>query len=381
MARGPVVQFYAMVALLYLTIAYSTSLQFVYGPERTIDCTYYTYSRDHALRQYYPDIGAWQAGRKVGQFGAWKLTSFWGDAGYYLLQVKDPALSISPYRYRILPSTLVRTLHHLIGVDPVVQFAVVNLATGVCTALLLTFYLRSCLGFSQLASTLGALLFLTSVPVTRTLPFPMLDMVACLWTMIMVIAVFRRKLALFLLAAVLGVATKEALLAVVLLWPLNMLDRQSLSLRSSTLWKSLVALIVPLLTFSLIRKLAGGSALEVNYGFDPLHGQFPEYWRRMVSAGGIARLTFCTVAAYGFVWWGLRNVGYCRLFRRSFWVVPVLLLMTYVLSGQVARVLGPLFPILIPMFLVLFEKPAPDLGIPGTGPSAVGREGSAGCQF
>jgi hypothetical protein len=349
--------FWFVATCLYLTIAYSTSLQFVYGPEHTIEARYFTRTEGHALRQYYPDIGSCAKTLKMAASEQWKLTSFWGDSCYYLLQSKDPSLSIAPYRYRVLVPTIVRFVHSLTGVKHALLFVGLNLLTGILAALLLTTYLKKDLGFSPTIALFGGMLFLTSLPVTRVLPYPMLDMPASLWAILIVIAVKRRNLYLFLAASILGVATKEVLLALTLLWPLNMLDRDSLRITSRELWISVLAVALPLLTFAGIRMAFGASPADVNYGYNVLSGQFPAYWKRLVSLGGLVWLTGSTLGSYGIIWAGLLNVTKQRLFSRSVWVVPVVLLSTYLLSGQTARVLGPLFPVLIPMFLYFLEKP------------------------
>ena len=113
-----------------------------------------------------------------------------------------------------------------------------------------------------------------------------------------------------------------------------------------------------MLAFGAYRLALGGSLLEVNYGYSVLEGQFPAYGQRLFGLRSSAGLLLQMFLAFAFVWTGLPNAWRHPLLRRSLSVVPLVLVASVLLSSRITRVIGVLYPIVIPAFLLYFDAGA-----------------------
>ena len=70
----------------------------------------------------------------------WKLSSFWGDCGYYFLQSENLSLSISPYKYRILPTSIALGIHKLTGLPLVLSYVLMNILFAYLIGIVFTYW-------------------------------------------------------------------------------------------------------------------------------------------------------------------------------------------------------------------------------------------------
>jgi hypothetical protein len=374
-ANGPIDRrFWILASLVYATLIYSTSLHLTIGTERTVDLSYYTREAPApvaGLASDFPDIGRWrgseetatrwrdQALRDAFPPDIWKLSSAWPDAAYYLLQTESPERSIPPYRYRVLPPSLVGIISRVLGAWPGPVFAIVNALFTLATAVLFTAYLRAIIGLTPLLCMTGGVLFVTLLSNTSSVGFPLLEPASMFFMMLVVMALARRRVWMFCLASVLGVMTKEVLLVAAPLWFLNTVDVRS---RSGRQWAfSLLPSVVPVLAFVALRRFLGGGALEVNYGYDITAGQFPvQYVARLADPVSLLVLLAEIFTAFGFLWLGVVNLRRHPFLWRNAIVIVLVVGATAILSGRMIRPLGIVFPILIPGFLLFFTSLTPE---------------------
>jgi hypothetical protein len=342
-------RYYLLAALVYLSLIYSTALHII-GPEATMEWRLEYFTRPHELMRIYPDIGSVPA-LDSAHIAPWKITSFWGDSGYYLLQADDLSQSIAPYRYRFLPTLIVGSLSRLTDIPVVGWFLLVNVLAVLSAALLFTWFLCRDVGHSPPVALLGGVLLVTMVANVRTLPYPMVDPVSMLWVALVFIAVARRNPMLFIIAAVCGVATKETLIFAAPMWLVETWPERRY-LRNG------VIALAPVAAFVAIRLALGGAALEVNYGYDVAAGQLPEYWQRLTTAYGIADTAVKVFLGFSWLWLGLVNVGKIPLLRRHWFVAALVILAAVLLSSHIARVIGVCYPVVIAGVLRFIENPS-----------------------
>ncbi|MFC1565390.1 hypothetical protein ACFL4B_00375 [Candidatus Neomarinimicrobiota bacterium] len=345
-------KYWILVSLTYLTLIYSTSLHYAYGKERTIDLAFFIWE-EKVLEEYYPDLGSLKEHQiDYNWRNIWKLSSFAWDCGYYLLQGEDLGSAIPPYKYRILPALIVKAISTVFQISVEMSFVLMNIIVIFLAALLFNIYLLKDFKFSELVSFIGGILFITTVSVTRTLPFPMLDPISMFFSILIFMAVIRRNPYLFLFSAIAGVMSKEILVVASLMWFL-----ETLQLRDKTkLLKNFIICLIPLIVFISIRIALGGTAFEVEYGHNIFKGEFPEHGRRLFNIGGLLYIVRMVFLSFSFLWFGIINIRKHIFFKRQIIVIPIVILATVLLSPRVTRPLGILFPLVIPMFLMFFEK-------------------------
>jgi hypothetical protein len=123
--------------------------------------------------------------------------------------------------------------------------------------------------------------------------------------------------------------------------------------------KNVIISVIPIIIFMSIRVILGGSALEVNYGYDILQGEFPPYWIRLTDISSLSNMLIRTFLSFSFLWIGIINVKRNAFLKKHVIIIPVVILAAYLLSGRITRVLGILYPIVIPLFLLFFDRNGP----------------------
>ena len=354
--------------MIYMTLVYTTAIQFAFGPEKTINLTFFTWPKDNnpTLQEHFPDKGRWSdedlrdIDARFLPVNFWKLSSVWGDAGYYVLQADNLRESIPPFKYRLLPTEVVGAIHSMTGAPVPIIFAVINCLLTLCTAVLFTRYLLQDLKFSELPSILGGVLFVTMAANTQTIPFPMLEPASFLFCVLIFRALYRSDWRMFVIASSLGVATKEILVATSLLWVVNRLAAEDRSRRG---WFLVVCpALVPIVVFVAIRLALGGGAFEVNYGFNLLRGELPlQYAARLLTPWKAADVITRVFLAFSFVWIGILNCRKDSFLSRNVLIIPLVILATVILSSRIIRIVGIVFPIVIPSFLMFLEQPGSKL--------------------
>ena len=344
-------KYWILVSITYLTLIYSTGLHYAFGKERTIDLAYFVWEEEE-LAKHYPDLGS-----LIGEpldynwRNIWKLSSFCWDCGYYLLQSEEIGTAIPPYKYRVLPPIIVKMISTILQISKEMSFVIMNIAAVFLTALLFNLFLIKDLKFSKIIAFIGGILFVTMVSVTRTVPFPMLDPISYLVTILIFIAVIRKNPYLFLFTAITGVMTKEILAISALMWFVETFQLKN----KITLLKNTAIAAVPIIIFVIVRISLGGSAFEVEYGHNILRGEFPELWNRFFNIKGLIYIISMVFLSFSFLWSGLINITKDQFFKKHAIIIPLVIIATVLFSWRITRPLGILFPLVIPMFLTFFR--------------------------
>lgn len=353
-------QFWVISALLFLSIVYSASLHLFWFPTPTVSPYYFTHEdmrRTYETHPRYRDAGRlsiedidfrWE--------NAWKISTFPTDVTSYLAYAEGNRPG-SPFRFRPVGPLAARALMSVTGVNSAEAFLLINVLCALVVGLGFTAYLLRYHDFLPPVALLGGVLAVTSLTMTRTLPFPMLDPL----TMVASLAVFWSLRSssglLFAVCSVAAVLTKEIFLIAAPLWLVNgAFHRPWLSLHNikHVGWAS-----VPLLAFAGIRIAMGASPLEVEYGFNLLSFELPSYGTALFRIGGFIRMLLCVFLAFGFLWLGVLKLRSDPFLRRSSAVaVPLVVLATLILSAHITRPIGVIYPLIIPGFLLLLFKPA-----------------------
>ena len=349
-------KYWIIISLIYLSLIYSVSISFCYGPENTIANSYFNYPLDdHSFKEYYPDLGEYKNASSLQWNDFWKLSSFWGDCGYYLLQSENLSLSISPYKYRILPTSIALGIHKLTGLPLALSYVLMNILFAYLIGIVFTYFCKRCFNFSNNLSLLGGILAITCVGITRTLPFPMMEAVEYFFFLLLILSLKIKNNYLYFLSSICCVLSKELLIIVGFLYFVN---NYSLAKNDKfTFVKTLLFSLTPFIVFSGVRVLLGGAPVEVNYGFNILAGEFPTYGLRLFSISGLVSLSIRVFLSFSFLWFGLLNIRRDRfLYINTIYALPLIIIPTILLSGRISRVIGVLFPLIIVLFLFFFKK-------------------------
>jgi hypothetical protein len=338
-------------ASLLLTLIYSTGLHMAWGPEATIRPTFFNDPPIARAHPRFPDQGSLHE-RPLSVLGvdAWKLGGPTRDQVEYLIQTESPADARPPFAYRFLPTTIVRAVSQLTGMGTTRAFQVVNVTCVLVAALVFMSFLRRHFAFDELLALLGGILLVTMVAVTRTVSYLMLEPASVLAMAVVVWMVAERRIAGYCIAVAAAVATKEVLTIGGLLWLSHHAQRRDLR----RLARDLALAAWPLLVFAAIR-LAHGGDLTSHDGSDVAAGELPNFADRIVTARGVVSLLERTALAFGVLWTGLVAVRRHPILARHAVIVAPVLLAAFLLSHQITRVIGILFPVVIPGFLLLLR--------------------------
>jgi hypothetical protein len=349
-------KYWLLCIFVFSSLIFSTGLFYAYGPEAVITMEYYfasPLSETPEFRERNPDIGILN-GENINFLSDnfWKTSSIYADSAYYLMQVESFDLSIAPYKYRILPILFVRLLQTITGLNSIKIFIFTNIAITLLTALIFTMFLIRFFDFKKPVAMLGGILFITMFASTSTIAFPSMEPASFFLSMLIFYAVISKNTVLFLLFSILGVATKEVLAISSLLWFVMTFQLKD----KKILLKDTLISIVPVIAFMLIRSLLGGSPLEVNYGYNLLKGEFPQsYGARLFNLSGLFSIAIKTFLSYSFLWLGLLNIMKNKTLMKFSIIIPFVVLASILLSSRITRVLGIIFPVIIPLFLLFFN--------------------------
>lgn len=336
-------------AAVYLTLLYSTGLHLIWGLEPTVRSTYFNHAPNPRYEARFPDFGrTHDAPLETFRDQGFKLGGFATDQAEYVLMAEGAASPITPYRQRFLVPAVVGATARVAGISAARAFAIVNVACVLAAAFVFEAFLRRAYGFDRVLRFIGGLLFVTMVCVTRTLSFAMLEPASLLAMAGVAWAVVHDRRAAFLVLSSVGVATKEVLVVSGLLW---MAHHAQLA-RPRRLLADLFTAAAPLLALLAVRAALGSDLTRVG-GVDVDDGDPSRWIARLASLRGIGALAGSTFLAFGFLWIGLAATRTNATLARHATLVPVVLLAAYALSQQTTRVLGILFPIVIPGFLLL----------------------------
>jgi len=199
---------------------------------------------------------------------------------------------------------------------------------------------------------IGGILFVSMAPTTRTLPFPSLEPISFLISILLFIAAISRNKSLFLISSLMGVASKEVFILSGFLWL-----AAEYPFQKGKIFVTILMFITPIVGFVLIRHFIGGNFVEINFGYNILKGEFPkEYASRLLHKSTIIDLLVRIFFSFSFLWLGLFNLKKNRFLYSCSLYIPMVIMAAILLSGQITRVIGILFPIVITMFLLFFKK-------------------------
>jgi hypothetical protein len=352
-------QFWILASFIFVSLIFSTSLSFGYGPEATISNGYFTSQGQISTSNdpLFQDYGTDNAMPTMMARTFWKWTSFYGDSAYYLEQSRnlDLRASIGPYKYRVLPTSVAFAIHRVFGLSLPLAWAAMNIVCTYLIGVVFVYFCKRGFGFSNLLSLLGGVLAITSVGITRTLPFPMVDPAEYLLFLLVLLSLRIKNDWLYLTCAICCVLTKELLIFVGFLYLVN--NYSALRTGRLSFVRTTLLSLAPVIVFSVLRLSLGGHAMEVNYGYDILAGEFPDYVTRFLSLGGVITLLSVLFLSFQFLWLGLLNIGRDRwLWVNTILALPLVIVPTILLSGHITRVVGVLFPLVIVSFLFFFKR-------------------------
>lgn len=353
--------FWLVSFLIFISMIYSTSLHLLpfAGSESTLSRTFRIRDEDNRLSKslsgdttYFNPVEP----IPITFRNFWLISSAFGDSNSYLHLIEDFSTGYAPYKYRFVPIFAVRLLTlliHKLGVFFTIQdtFILMNVLATLFVGMGFTLYLIKFHHFSKPISLIGGMLAISSLTVTRTILFPMMEPFSMAVVLLLFWSVRSRKPVLFALASILAVTVKEVFIFSAALWFVNApLSKKIFS--KENLFNLLIA-AVPVLAFMIVRVSMGGSPLEVNYSFNILAGEFPTYGKRLFEPSTRRRVMLDVFLAFGFLWLGALNIYKEELLQRTYWISVVLVVFASILlSYHVARVLGILFPLVIPAYLL-----------------------------
>jgi len=346
-------RFWLVLLILYPTLIYSTGFIFSFGPESRLNLTYL--EQDYGVS--FSSTSTKMPLKEITnfeKFNFWKLTFPLQDAQAYLAYAENNGEAIAPYKYRFFPIAIAKYTAKFLNTTPTKAFILWNIIFAFSTAMLLTLTLLRDFEFNKPLSVLGGILFITMPGVTQTISIPGLENISFFFILLAFIASITHNLFLFIPIAILGVLSKEILLLASVLWFVNNLPNDN---KDAVAWIKLIAIcsIAPL-TFSLSRLALGGSAIEVNFGFNLLAGEFPEYYKRILNPRVAISNIITMFTAFMFLWFGLFNLKKNIILWRSSLIIPLTILVTWLFSGILSRTLAILFPVIIPSFLYFFKN-------------------------
>ena len=208
--------------------------------------------------------------------------------------------------------------------------------------------------FNQYISLIGGILFITMVSVSKTILFPLLEPVSFFFSLLICLAVLKKNKLGFIISSILGIASKEILVFASLLWAINTIQLKKGYMKDNI--KNLLISTIPIIAYCSIRLALKGDAFSVNYSYNLLKGELPPYAAvRIVSLRQMVIFMLQVFCSFSFLWAGLYNLKRNRFLYKSAIIIPFVILATFLLSSSVVRVIGVVFPIVIPMFLYFFK--------------------------
>jgi hypothetical protein len=178
-----------------------------------------------------------------------------------------------------------------------------------------------------------------------------------MWVALISLALYTRSHSLFIITAVAGTLTKEVLAIAALPW-LIMTVREFVATKKirSAIFGTIAA-ASPIAAFLGVRAAFGTSPVEVNFGFDPLAGEFPTYWERFTTMTGIVTFVLAVFFAWTVLWVGMSGVSRPVWLRDWSWSLFLgLVISIALLSGRVTRTMAPMGPLLALGVMPLLQK-------------------------
>jgi hypothetical protein len=324
-------KWWAFVIFVFLSLSYSLSFNLIYSigdiaPLTTLEGT--------AL---YAD--GWQASET---WRHWRCC----DNQHWIQQSESVGSAIAPFRYRVTIPAMV----HLIPLPAPFAWQVWNITMITLLGSGMVAYLMYFYQHGRGMALLGGFMVVTTVTITRTALVPSVDISAMVLMLALLACVQAQRMLAFIGVAIVAVLTKEVFILAAPLWWVH----------TRFGWKWTIGLI-PLAAFVLIRLILGGSALEINYGYDATNSaQLADalHYARLdpVSLGNFLITVFMSL---GYLWIGfpLAVLSDRYTMRRVIVVTTLTVIAVFLLSSQVQRNMGIIAVVLIPPLLNAIQTP------------------------
>jgi hypothetical protein len=354
-------------ALIFAALTVNASCSQIYTSESAVTAGYFVGSppfNDPVYLEEYPDLG--RVALRMDGFGldqgglvtawgdVWKYGSNWNDALIYMHTARTLTPPPPPYRYRLLVPYLAGLIFRLTGLSIPVIFLSLNVACTLLAALLFFEYLGRFHGFSRLVSLLGGCLFVVSRSVTTTLAYPLIDPVTFLWVVLIFWGVRAKRPVLFIVVSLAGVLTRGVLAIGGVLYLFANYDRRE---RLAGNVPVILVSLVPIAAYMAVHLALGGTVDEVSSGYHLFRGELPVFAFRLLRWSGWVEILEKLLVAFSFLWAGLWNLRRDRFLRLAFLVVGLPVIAAAVLfSSNIARPVGILYPVMIPLFLIFVQR-------------------------
>ena len=324
------------------------------GVEPGLSFSFYANEQPAQVTDVYPDGGILFDRRDqlapLHEEG-WKVASFWRDSWQYLIGSSGDFLEVrSPFLYRFVPGGIAYAINQLFGggsATLLLAWQIMNVFAVAITAGVVTFLGLRVFHAPPTISIAAPAVMTASIPIAHTTGFVSVDPMSMMWVALIALALHLRSHALFVFSAVAGTLTKEVLAIAALPWLLMTIRNARENRR---LWPALggvVTAATPVVAFLAVRAALGTSAVEVNFGFNPLAGEFPSYWERFTSITGVISFGLAVFFAWTLLWVGLAGARRPVWLRDWSWSLFFgLLISIALLSGRVTRTMAPMGPVL-----------------------------------
>ena len=334
------------------------------GVEPGLSFSFYANEQPPQITDTYPDGGIISDRRDdlapLHEEG-WKVASFWRDSWQYVIGSSGDFAEVrSPFLYRFVPSGIAYGINQLFGGGShtlLLAWQIMNVLAIAVTAGIVTFLgLRLFHAPPTLAIAAPAVM-VASIPVAHTTGFVSVDPLSMMWVALICLALYRHSHGLFIVAAVAGTLTKEVLAIAALPWLLATIRQLRDTRRVWPAVGGMITAATPVATFLSVRAALGGSAVEVNFGFNPLAGEFPSYWERFTSITGVITFGLAVFFAWTLLWVGIFGTRRPVWLRDWSWSLFLgLLISIALLSGRVTRTMAPMGPMLALGVMPLLQK-------------------------
>ncbi len=262
---------------------------------------------------------------------------FHDDAKVYLSMAITPFenLGDSPLSFRFLPPLIV----HYLPFDLITNFYLLTISSLMATCFFFFLYLRI-LGFKPLISLIGVKMFIFSSGVIYNLSNPIyIDSIGYLF-IIIAFYLIETKRGLFLsFVGTMGVLVRENVLFVL---PLYYYTSKKLA---KTIWVISPCIIL----FISMRLIFDGNFFHYYFSIENL----TQVWEHHFSKGGC----FSIYSSFGIAWiLTFVNISKVKNFLKINILYVFFVLLSFIVASDEIRMLSYLFPIILPIALLEFEK-------------------------
>lgn len=324
----------------------------------------------------------------TGMNDLWKSSGTWGDSGYYLLhtgfyaglierpddEIPNQNKTHTVYKYRwFLPFVVGNTYKFVNFLDKdkdlvddewtensismfVYIWICINFISISLTSVILFYYLKKIFNFSPHLSFIGGLFFITSLIIMRTSNYPMSEPFSCLITILLFLSLFYKKYFYYILLSFVGIASRDIFLFSSILIFFNIDFKDKKKVLYGTILSSLPAIFYLLQRFYMNEEIS----FEITMGRDLIKDPF--IIQGLVIFTNFDNFIYFIVRlflTFGVLWFGFYYIRKNNFLFRSTSALIFLIVINLLFVGNgsgIARHVGLMFPIVIPMFLFFLKS-------------------------